>query len=410
MTAHAKYSASAAERWTNCPGSVRECAPYGRTGTAPAAQGTFAHHIAATCLLDRDGKTRPIDWLGNSTIIDGFRITCDPEMVEGVQFYLDDCAADEQPGDLTWTEMPLLSALQKIHPELGGTADRVRWRPSARHLRVTDFKFGAGVFVDATGNKQMKLYALGALLEAGVKAKTVEVRVVQPRYEQADALARSFEFDAVDLLDFAADILDAIRAAEAPDAPLVPGAWCKKTFCPAAALCPALTGMQTALMQVDTAAVTVYDKPKLLQALDMIEPLKAKIRALQEFAYVEANAGRLTEDDGWKLVEKKPVRRWREDDKAAVAEWAIKQGIDPYEEPTLRSPAQLEALAAVDTRRGQKKQAKAEARAALAQFTESKSSGLTLVRTDDARPNARLLSADDYAALPPPVEASSLFD
>jgi len=406
MSAHAKYSASAAERWVNCPGSVREAQGYPATGTAAAAYGTYAHHIAAECLNDRSGKTRPADWLGTRTIINGFVVTCDPEMVEAIEFYLDDCHDDERDGDLTWTEMPLLAALQKVHPKLGGTADRVRWRPSTAHLRVTDAKFGAGVFVDAVENKQLKMYALGALLETGVKAKRVEVRVVQPRFERSDSMARSFEFDAFDLLDFGADLVEAIRAAEAPDAPLVPGWWCKKTFCPAAALCPALQAKANALMEVEPTAVAGFSKEKLLQGLAMVDQLKAMISALQELAYREAAAGRLTAEDGWKLVAKRATRKWREGDEAKVAEWALRQGIDPYEQ-VLRSPAQLEALASMDAPRGQKKAQKEAAAAALAPHTESKSSGLTLVRADDARQEVKLLSADDFPALPAPGE---LFD
>lgn len=412
MTAHARFTASAAERWMNCPGSIRETAPYKRRSSKAAAEGTYAHSIAAECLIARDA-TRPAaslpspkDWLGSKAKVDGHEVVCDQEMVDGIQFYLDDCAADFQPGDKVWTELGLLEALQKLHPALGGTADRVRWRAAVKHLRVADFKYGAGVLVGAEDNRQMKTYALGALLALGVPAEVVEVRVVQPRIENVEGRARSWTFWAVELLDFADELIVAIRAAEAPDAPTVPGTWCQKTFCPAAATCPALEKMRHDLVASDFKSVAspdTFDVSKISEGLNMIAPLKAKIKALEELAYSLATSG--TTIPGWKLVEKRGTRKFT--DPEAVVRWAQGVGVDPYEPRVVRSPAQIETAYAEAAPRGQKTKMKEAAKAALAPYTTVESSGTTLVPESDDRPSVKQLTADAFDVLPAPAVPKS---
>ena len=142
---HARLTASAAERWMNCAGSVAlsEQTPPPPT-SFPAAQGTFAHDIAAECLImDVDAVTD----LGRSTKIEGHAIECDQEMVEGVQLYLDTCR--RLTLEKRWIELSLTDALIQWDDDLGGTADFATYSPTRKLLRVMDFKYGAGVFVSA---------------------------------------------------------------------------------------------------------------------------------------------------------------------------------------------------------------------------------------------------------------------
>src|SRR3989304_1309551 len=70
----------------------------------------------------------------------------------------------------------------------GGTADHVRYRPATRRVRVTDFKYGADVYVEVEDNVQLKKYALGVLLvlqAQNLMVEKVEMCVVQPRSEGA---------------------------------------------------------------------------------------------------------------------------------------------------------------------------------------------------------------------------------
>ena len=410
MAAHARFTASAAERWLNCPGSIRliEALPPSKSrGSAAAAEGTFAHHVAATVLEDPLRNMMAKDWLGNKTIIDGHAVECDQEMVDGVQFYVDDCDADYHPDDKIWTEITLTDALAKlVHPELGGTGDRARYRPSTKHLLVVDFKYGAGVAVDVFDNKQLKMYALGVLLATGVGASRVTIRIVQPRIEHAEGRVRDYTFDAVEILDFAADVQDAIKAALAADAKLTPGPWCRKTFCPAAATCPELQRRQESLIKADFGVAPSYSVEDLGKALADIELVKARIKALEEFAYNEANRG--VEIPGWKLVAKRPTRKVV-DEKGliAVAEF---HGVDPYEPRTVKSPAQIEKAYAETAPRGQKKSAIDRAKALFAPYVQSISSGTALVPSTDDRQPVKQLAANAFTASEPtPAGLANLF-
>lgn len=233
MSAHARLSASAAHRWMNCPGSVKLSEGLPNPPTIHSATGTCAHSIAAECL---EKPAAPADFLNEKFTVDGFEIVCDQEMVDAVNLYLSEIESDAQPGDESWVEMPLLEALQTVDPDMGGTADYVRYRPSTKHLRLKDFKYGKGTYVKVEDNEQLMVYALGALLAADRPADEVEVAIVQPRFEKA-AKVRPWKFPASLLIDFAADLQDAAALTRTDNAPLKAGNWCK--FCPASRLpCP----------------------------------------------------------------------------------------------------------------------------------------------------------------------------
>src|SRR5689334_6850848 len=162
---HARLSASAAHRWLKCAGSIQSSAGLPDTASIYAAQGTFAHDIAAKCL---DKNIDAAGFLGHKGRVEGHDFTADQEMIDAIQVYLDAVREDAKVGDINKAELSLLDPLAKIDPDLGGTADFARYRPGDKSLRVFDFKFGSGVYVEAESNEQMKLYALGVLLAFNV--------------------------------------------------------------------------------------------------------------------------------------------------------------------------------------------------------------------------------------------------
>jgi hypothetical protein len=176
--------------------------------------------------------TKPERFLGVQKMVDGFEVECDQEMVDHIKAYVAVLKADRRLDDRVWTEMPLLEVLQTVDPDFGGTADRVRYRPSTQELWTVDLKYGKGIYVDVADNVQLRMYALGALLyvlrKYGFKVKRVRSTVFQPRYENAEPV-RSEEFDAVTLLDFAADLREAAERTRQPKPPRVAGNHC--TFC-----------------------------------------------------------------------------------------------------------------------------------------------------------------------------------
>lgn len=384
---HARLLASSAHRWLVCAGSVNASA--GRdTRSAPAAQGTFAHDIAAKCLA---AGSDPAEWLLKKTTIDGFEVVCDQEMVDAIDLYVDTLLPELQADDKFWIEMSLLDALQKIDPDMGGTADFVRYRPAARHLRVCDFKYGQGVFVEVEGNPQLKKYAVGAMLEVNQPVDEVEVLIVQPRFEGAQPV-RSFTFKAIELLDFIADLKEAAERTRQPDAPLVAGEHCK--FCPASRDCPELERRSHALVAAQFDVASPYDAKKLAEALAQIPLVKERIKAIEEFAYQEAMRG--ADVPGYKLVEKRPTRKWKSED--VVRMWCEQQAISPYAEPEILSPAQLEKRLGENAPRGKKK----EAGKVLKPLIEKVSSGYALVPESDDRPPAKRIEASAFDLLPAP--------
>lgn len=377
--AHARLSASAAHRWFYCHGSVRLSEGLPNKSSAAAAEGTLAHDIAARCLVT---GASPDGALNRVAEIDGYKVTCDKEMVEGVQFYLDAIAADAKKGDETAVEFDLTPPLVKIHPDLGGVADFVRWRPKTKSLRVVDLKYGAGHLVSTEGNKQLLLYALGALLAVGKPAKEVTVTIVQPRIEHEEGRVRDWTFPAQDLLDFAADAEENASRTQDVNAPLVPGA-SQCQWCPARHKCPALEEKQHALVAAEFKEMAPYDPQALAKALDTIPLVEARIKAIREFAYAEAERGNVV--PGYKLVAKRGTRKWIDD--VAVRAWCETRGVEPFEEPKMRSPAQVEKECTKD----QKKE--------LADMTLTVSSGHALVPESDKRPAAHLALATDFAVI-----------
>lgn len=335
-----------------------------------------------------DDTRHPAEWFGNKTIIDGHEVECDQEMVDGIVVYLDAIRADILPGDVTWTEMPLLEALQKVDKDFGGTADHVRYRPSTFHLKVTDLKFGSGTYVDVSDNKQLKKYALGAMIASDKLIQTVEVCIVQPRHEGSEPI-RSETFAAVDILDFVADLKEAAAATRLPNAPLKSGTWCK--FCPNARTCPELERHQHALVAQQFAVGAPYDPDALAKALTSIPLVKERIKAIEEFAYAEATRG--SEIPGFKLVAKRANRKWADEDE--LRQWGIRENVNVFDAPELLSVAQLEKRVKEAAPKGKKK----DAGDALKPFVVKQSSGNTLVPESDNRPPAKTVSAEDFNLL-----------
>lgn len=383
MTAHSKLGASSMSRWSKCPGSVREAAkaPPGKSSSY-AEEGSDAHALAARCLRK---VANPGSFIGKTITEDGRTFLVDQEMADAVQVYVD---AIDAVTDITHaTEMKVEKRfdLSAVHAGCFGTADAVVWDAANKTLHVFDYKHGAGIPVEVRGNPQLMYYGLGALLASGYPARKVVLTIVQPRCDHPDGPVRSDELDAIDLLDFKTDLKSYAVATEAPDAPLVPGDHCR--FCPAAALCPALVRKNQEVARLEFGPTLSYDPAKLKLALDSRETLKAWLKALDEFAYAEAEAGRTP--TGYKLVAKRANRKWRDEGELAVyLQGAYTASVmrEVYEPATLKSPAQMEKVPGI-------------LNGTLDKYAIAESSGHVLVPDSDKRPAVRALARDEFAAL-----------
>lgn len=363
-SAHASLGPSSAERWMNCPGSVVLSEGMPNKSSAHADEGTRAHEVAEALLNDRTPE-------GGVPV----------EMMEHVMVYVDHVL------DLAGTLH--VEVRVKATDQIWGTADAIVWDPATATLFVRDLKYGAGVGVEVVGNLQLKIYALAALLTMKYPAKFVDVGIVQPRKPHADGAIRSIVFDAVDLLDFHADLLDAEqRVLQARADVGKPGDWnahhLKPTekgchWCKAAPKCPAILRRAQDVAKIAFAPSLPYDPLELAKVLDFLPILEGWIKNTREFAYSEAERGHVPPD--YKLVDKVATRKWNVT--PGVVATALGLPVDQVTKPLELLPVgEIEKLAP-----GKNKEARAMF---LSAMVVKESSGHTLVHASDKRDAVRV--------------------
>lgn len=341
MKKHSRFGASSIERVARCPGSVRmieALGPLADVTSIYAREGTVAHLLSERCL-----KAGTDAYVHMGETIDDIIVT--EEMVEAVQVYLDFIRGETFLGGTGEIDVEVRLDLRDLHPELYGTADAVIKGRSK--LTVVDLKFGKGVAVEVKENRQLKFYGLGAwrTLDPEDRVLEIELVVVQPRAPHRDGPVRRWTMSADDLVAFGTELVEIVQAAEVPDAPLHPSDLCR--FCPAQADCPALR--QLAL---STAIEDFSDKPRQVDELtpDELGVILTKIdiidgwaRACEQRALELLRRG--TAVPGWKLVEKRAVRSWVQDDEK-TAKKLLELGApkDKLHVIKLVSPSQAERL------------------------------------------------------------------
>ena len=380
LPVHSKLGASQMHRWAKCPGSVRLSEGIEGAPSIYAAEGTVAHSIGAECLEKNIGT---VSFLGRVYEQEGFQIEVTEEMLDAVDVYL--YAVRSEATKSTDRLVEHKFHLKKVHPDLYGTADCVQYHPAEKLLQVYDYKHGAGVPVEVKDNEQLKYYALGALLSSGKPAAEIEMIIVQPRCNHPDGLIRRHKISALDLLEFSADLLDAVKRTEAPNAGLLAGDHCR--WCKAAAVCPELKNKALRNAQKEFEPLLPYDPAELAASLDQLPAIEAWCESVRKFAYGEATHGRFP--PGYKLVEKRANRKWIDEHSAELGLQAA--GLaesEMFKERELRSPAQIE-----------KTLGKKNAEAVLAPLTKKESSGTTLVHDSDKREAVKVDARSEFEAV-----------
>lgn len=265
--AHSTFSASAAHRWSRCPGSLVLGADAPDNSSIHAATGTVAHMVLDVCL--KHGHD-PVRFLGHVERQDGFDIAVDQAIVDSVT------AAMQHVRDVTAGHDYFLTETQVNYSGVLGVATELAWGTAdviaicGDELVVVDFKNGAGVPVAAEDNEQMLCYAAGALAEYGELARIERVRMVisQPK---VSASPSEWVLSVDELHDRMAELAAQAKrctAALSDQSPawkaiyLEPGEkQCR--WCPAKATCPALRDHVSATVGDMTAASP--DEFELLQ-------------------------------------------------------------------------------------------------------------------------------------------------
>lgn len=229
---HSKFSASGADRWFQCPGSVELSEGQPDKSSPWAEEGTLAHEILESILKRMianqvvTSKDRPI----------GIREEMFQHGLNAANFIVD--LWDKLPDSEVLVETRI--HLSFIHPEMFGTFDGAVIDHFGT-LHVFDYKYGAGHAVTPTENLQMIFYGIGLAHKYHWNFKKVRLWIIQPRIKGYDG-PTFWETSADNLKSYIESFREAVSQAEKKPHHYVEGSWCH--WCKAKSICPIKTELR----------------------------------------------------------------------------------------------------------------------------------------------------------------------
>ena len=319
---------STAARVLGCPGSVRLTAKAPPEGESSeyANEGTALHEIMAELVTagSRDTERYRGKVLHGTTIGD-YHIELLDKTLNAVR---------------TLTDPTTNKVMVETHvaltpvPDAYGTADLVLVRDDS--VVVLDYKFGSGVMVGIEGNKQLMFYAAALFfthpalfLDDAGKPKNIWIAILQPTDRDGDIL----KFEALEIDDLVAFTRQLVRALSRDDINL--GDHCR--WCPAITICPK---MKEAAERSLALTPDDMEPDALRDALAMASRLDSWITQLRSYAHQFASRGHAIPD--YKLVPKRAVRHYKDEDVAAEQLVTLGLPTEDLWKKTLISPAQAE--------------------------------------------------------------------
>lgn len=391
---HAVLGASSAHRWLLCTPSARLAenmnARFGSKTSGFAEEGTKAHELAEIkvrwAVYEADGMTTArysrmsAEEKEAYTGINKFRYEAIREelgeiprdMEQATDSYCDIVmekylsAKDRDPGAKILLEQRL--DYSKWVPSGYGTGDCTII--SDQLLEVVDYKHGKGIPVDAVGNPQLRLYALGALAKFGnlYDFPAVRYTIVQPRLDSVSEETLTRE----DLLHWAeTEVVEKAKMAWAGTGEFVPGEHCR--FCPAKAVCSARVAEALKMFQYGLGAPGVIPDEQIPDILGVLDVAESWIKDIRAYAENQALHGQVW--PGYKLVRgKKPNRQWTDPEEVKAQLLRAGYPTDQFEEVRLRPVGEIE-----------KALGKKAFRALVGELVSQGEGRLTLVPADDKR-------------------------
>jgi hypothetical protein len=362
---------STAKRVINCPGSVALVAQMPpKPSSVYADTGTLLHNVIADVL---DGKATPQDFLG-MVYAD---VTLDQDLIDNKLLPALAALNDIDPDKKMEYETEVVVGFGDLLPGVFGSSDIVGRIGDTAY--IVDWKFGDGVAVDVEENPQLMFYAAAAMRTPASQwafegATKVELVIVQPPYvKRWETTPRRIQL-------FEKELFAAVKIAQQPDAPLAQGDYCR--WCAGKAICPLMTGA------ADRALISALQDLSIEHVSDhlkMADQLEDWIKAVRALAMQTLEAGLPV--PGYKLVPKRAMRQWVDEDKALDA--MRDMGLDAKEltVTALLSPAQAEKVL------------KKHKLALPKDHVVAVSSGNTLAPEDDPRPAVLQIGAQLSAAL-----------
>jgi len=317
---HALLGPSSASKWLNCPPSARLEEKFENKSSEYAAEGTLAHELGELKLRHNLGEisTRKYN-LEFKKIETNELFTKD--MPDYVDIYVDTCLEKVSEAKAK-TQDALFKVEQKLDfsewvPEGFGTGDFVIIADGT--MEVCDLKYGKGVPVNAVGNKQMRLYALGAIAEFGFlyDIEKVKMTIIQPRLDSIS----SDEIRVEELLEWANTyVKPRAQLAFKGEGELFAGDHC--TFCRAKATCKARADKNLELAKYEFKDPFVLETNEIADIIGKADEFIKWAKDVQEYALEQALKGE--QYPGFKVVEGRSNRKWTDEDK--IGEILLGQG------------------------------------------------------------------------------------
>jgi hypothetical protein len=362
---------STAKRVINCPGSValvQKMPP--RPSSKYADEGTLLHNVMAELIM---GDEAPEHYLGaryedqilTQELIDN-KIKPALEALDAIDAKrVMEIEAETRVG------------FGDLLPGVFGSTDLIG-RLGNRAV-VLDWKFGDGVMVEVEENPQLMFYAAAAMRTPEAQwafdgATEIEMVIVQPPE------VRRWVTTPERIAEFELQLVQAVKQAEKPDAKLAVGDHCR--WCAAKPICPKMTGAVDRALKVQIDALPAEQISTYLKNADMLESWITDLRALA-MQMLESGA-KLPE---YKLVAKRAIRSWTDEEKAKVALFTYGLTESEVMETSVVSPAKAE------------KALKKRKLGLPEDLVVAISSGNTLASADDPRPEVMLLGKQLSAAL-----------
>ena len=239
---------------------------------------------------------------------------------------------------------------------------------------VLDWKFGH-FSVSAEENEQLMFYCAAAMRtkpEFFNGVKELELVIIQPTLGAPTRWVTNLPRIAW----FERELRAAVVAAHSETPRYKEGDHCR--WCDAQPICPLMTGAMEVCLKADLETIGIEKLGLAFAQTYILESFITKLRALVELA---VDSG--IEVPGCKLVEKRPPRKWVNEEQAAM-ELAKELTQDEMYETKLRSPAQILKKHKLDLPEG---------------LIVKESSGTTVVPDSDPRPAVLLIGKQLEKAL-----------
>jgi hypothetical protein len=316
---------STAKRVINCPGSVALCQKVPpRPSSKYADEGTLLHNVMAEMLGSDKELRHVLDMEYNGIKLTGELID------EKVRPALDAINEIDPDAQLEFAVEQTVGFGDLI-PGVFGSCDLIG-RIGDRAI-VLDWKFGDGVAVEAEENSQLLFYTAAAIRTPALEwvfkdAKEIECIIVQP--PKVKRWVTSFDR----VRQFERELTYAVKQSAKPDAPLKIGDHCR--WCAAKPICPLMTGAVDRATQTQIKELDVTQLGDMLQRADVLEDWISDLRALALQVLESGNPV-----PGYKLVQKRATRQWKDEESAKQA--LLKHlSMTDVMETYLISPAQAE--------------------------------------------------------------------